>query len=283
MCEPIQVRSNSIKEKSSDSEDEIFLDAKEEFECKRHVKNKKSDTADIDPINNIVRVKNCSGNNLIDLKLLPTDPKPKRIVNDTFVIEEPYVLIPQGRLELPCKIQRRRFSIWYYVKEFVGKDLTKITLPVSLNEPLSCLQKHLEIFSYPELFQKMTQPNVDPVTRLEYIAANYAISQCSQSYRFFKPFNPLLGETYEIRNDEKGFVFFTEQVSHHPPIMAMFYMLPNFRGHGCIQLGIKFWGNSADSVVDGCYTYEFLDQNGEVESVITLEVPTTSGRNVIFG
>ena len=283
MCEPIKFRSNSFTEKASNSEDEVFLDANEEFECKKHVKNKKSDTIKIDPINNTVRVKNCSENNLIDLELLPTDPKPKRIVNDTFRIDEPYVLIPQGRLKLPGRISAQRFSIWSYLKEFVGKDLTKISLPVSLNEPMSLLQKHLEIFSYPELFQKMIQPNVDPVSRLEYIGANYAISQSSHCYRFYKPFNPLLAETYEIRNDEKGFVFVSEQVSHHPPITAMFYMLPNFRGHGCIKLGIRFLGNSGESVIDGCYTYEFLDQNGEVESVITLEVPTTTGRNVIFG
>ena len=282
MCEPIPRRINSSDGTASNSEDEIFLDAREEFDCNKHVKNKKSD-AKIDPINNVVQVKNCSGNNLIDIKLLPTDPKPKHIVNDSFIIDEPYVLIPQGRLKFPGRIATPRLSIWSYVKEFVGKDLTKITLPVYLNEPLSCIQKHLEIFSYPELFQKMIQPNVDPVSRLEYIAGNYAISQSSHLYRFYKPFNPLLSETYELRNDEKGFVYVTEQVSHHPPIMAMFYMLPNFRGHGSISLGIKFWGNSADSMVDGRYTYEFLDQNGEVESVITLEVPTTTGRNVIFG
>jgi len=35
---------------------------------------------------------------------------------------------------------------------------------------------------------------------------------------FNKPFNPLLGETYELQTDE--FKFIAEQVSHHPPITA---------------------------------------------------------------
>lgn len=35
-------------------------------------------------------------------------------------------------------------------------------------------------------------------------------------YRLGKPFNPLLGETYELVTPE--FQFFGEMVSHHPPI-----------------------------------------------------------------
>ena len=34
-----------------------------------------------------------------------------------------------------------------------------------------------------------------------------------------KPFNPLLGETYELLTD--NFELITEQVSHHPPVTAI--------------------------------------------------------------
>jgi len=36
--------------------------------------------------------------------------------------------------------------------------------------------------------------------------------------RTVKPFNPLLGETYEL--DRPTFRYFSEQVSHHPPVSA---------------------------------------------------------------
>ena len=36
----------------------------------------------------------------------------------------------------------------------------------------------------------------------------------------FKPFNPLLGETYEFVNDDMEYL--AEQVSHHPPITACY-------------------------------------------------------------
>lgn len=38
-----------------------------------------------------------------------------------------------------------------------------------------------------------------------------------QSWR--KPFNPILGETWQARLDDGATVFF-EQISHHPPVSA---------------------------------------------------------------
>ena len=52
----------------------------------------------------------------------------------------------------------------------VGKDLTKITLPVDLNEPTSFLQKLLEFMEYEELLEK-THNEVDPGMRFAYIIA----------------------------------------------------------------------------------------------------------------
>jgi oxysterol-binding protein 1 len=43
------------------------------------------------------------------------------------------------------------------------------------------------------------------------------------SDRVLKPFNPVLGETYELdREDEYGWRLISEQVSHHPPQMAQY-------------------------------------------------------------
>lgn len=49
--------------------------------------------------------------------------------------------------------------------------------------------------------------------------AAFAVAQYkSTNKRLGKPFNPLLGETYELVGD--GWKYFSEQVSHHPPISA---------------------------------------------------------------
>jgi hypothetical protein len=54
--------------------------------------------------------------------------------------------------------------------------------------------------------------------RLAYIGAYLGARYSSQNFRTLKPFNPLLGETFEIVSHK--YRFFIEQVSHHPPISA---------------------------------------------------------------
>lgn len=54
--------------------------------------------------------------------------------------------------------------------------------------------------------------------RLIYASLYEIIAFCPQRNRLKKPFNPILGETYELVLDE--FKCVAEQVSHHPPVSA---------------------------------------------------------------
>ena len=49
-------------------------------------------------------------------------------------------------------------SLWSILKEVVGKDLTKVCLPVYFNEPLSALQKLAEELEYSELIDMVRLP-----------------------------------------------------------------------------------------------------------------------------
>ncbi|MEQ2217567.1 hypothetical protein XENOCAPTIV_014908, partial [Xenoophorus captivus] len=62
------------------------------------------------------------------------------------------------------------------------------------------------------------------------LVAAFAVSGYSSTYyrAGSKPFNPLLGETYECIREDKGFCFFSEQVSHHPPISTCHCESKNF-------------------------------------------------------
>jgi hypothetical protein len=60
----------------------------------------------------------------------------------------------------------------------------------------------------------------DPVRRITFIAAFVMTQLNSVEEGFNKPFNPLLGETYELQTAEYNFM--SEQVSHHPPITAWY-------------------------------------------------------------
>ena len=112
-------------------------------------------------------------------------------------------------------------SLWSLLRKNIGKDLSKISMPVTINEPLNLLQRLCEELEYCELLDMAAAMIDDPCQRMLMMAA-FAISSYSSSYYRVghKPFNPLLGETYECVRDDKGFRFIGEQVSHHPPISA---------------------------------------------------------------
>lgn len=100
----------------------------------------------------------------------------------------------QHRTSLPSPmVPRDEISIFSILKHLIGKDLTKITMPIMLNEPLSFLQRLAEYAEYAELLNLADQLD-DPVERLEAVCA-FAVSSLSpQVSRMNKPFNPILGE-----------------------------------------------------------------------------------------
>lgn len=110
----------------------------------------------------------------------------------------------------------------------IGKDLSKISMPVTLNEPLNVLQRLCEELEYCELLD-VAATQSDPCQRMLLVAAFAVSSYSSSFYRAgYKPFNPLLGETYECVREDKGFKFVSEQVSHHPPISACYAESKNY-------------------------------------------------------
>jgi hypothetical protein len=53
---------------------------------------------------------------------------------------------------------------------------------------------------------------------MAYVAVSQASMFLQLVGRTSKPFNPLLGETYELVSP--SFRYFNEVVSHHPPVLA---------------------------------------------------------------
>ncbi|XP_067418147.1 oxysterol-binding protein-related protein 3 isoform X3 [Emydura macquarii macquarii] len=153
-------------------------------------------------------------------------------------------------LPAPCP-DTSNISLWNILRNNIGKDLSKVVMPVELNEPLNTLQRLCEELEYSELLDKAARtPN--PFERMVYVAA-FAVSAYASSYyrAGSKPFNPVLGETYECVRDDKGFHFFSEQVSHHPPISACHAESVNFAFWQDVRWKNKFWGKSMEIVPVG--------------------------------
>ncbi|XP_075754000.1 oxysterol-binding protein 2 isoform X3 [Pelodiscus sinensis] len=111
-------------------------------------------------------------------------------------------------------------NLWSIMKNCIGKELSKIPMPVNFNEPLSMLQRLTEDLEYHELLDRAVK--CESATEQMCFVAAFSVSSYSTTvHRTAKPFNPLLGETYELdRLEELGFRSLCEQVSHHPPAAA---------------------------------------------------------------
>uniref|UniRef100_G3P0H1 Oxysterol-binding protein n=1 Tax=Gasterosteus aculeatus aculeatus TaxID=481459 RepID=G3P0H1_GASAC len=142
-------------------------------------------------------------------------------------------------------------SLWNILRNNIGKDLSKVAMPVQLNEPLNTLQRLCEELEYSELLDKAANTQ-DPFERMVYIATFVVSGYASSYYRTGgKPFNPVLGETYECERPDKGLRFVAEQVSHHPPISACHAESKNFLFWQDVRCKNKFWGKSMEIVPVG--------------------------------
>ncbi|XP_070778773.1 oxysterol-binding protein-related protein 7-like [Enoplosus armatus] len=133
----------------------------------------------------------------------------------------------------------------------IGKDLSRISMPVALNEPVSLLQRVSEELEYSELLDIANHID-DPYERMVYVAVFSISGYAWASWRNrYKPFNPVLGETYESHRDDRGFHYISEQVSHHPPVSACYAESENFTFWQDQRWKNKFWGKSMEIISSG--------------------------------
>ncbi|KAI5699622.1 hypothetical protein M8J75_005933 [Diaphorina citri] len=163
------------------------------------------------------------------------------------------------RTKLPCpRPDTESLSLWNLLCKNIGKDLSQVSMPVALNEPLNMLQRMCEELEYSELLDKAAELS-DPYERMVYVAA-FAVSSYGSSYfrAASKPFNPLLGETYECVREDKGFKFVAEQVSHHPPVSVCHAESKNFIFWQDVRIKTKFWGKSMEFQPNGYVNVKLL-------------------------
>lgn len=216
------------------------------------------------------------------------------------------------RHKLPVPRPDIEVTLWNLLKNLIGQDLTRVTLPVFINEPLTFQQRLAEeLEAWPLLdiaaggtehllpedpdwnaSQCLRQPAdlaQHSVLRLLH-AATFAIAGYASTYgRIKKPFNPLLGETYELLEcgpSGGGIRHISEQVGHHPPVTAFHCESlrldeatggPTFVFSGGVEPKTKFKGTRVDAVPHGLLTvrtaphgdcFEWRKVNTSLENMI---------------
>ncbi|KAL2158339.1 hypothetical protein VTH06DRAFT_4387 [Thermothelomyces fergusii] len=215
-----------------------------------------------------------------------TTPQDKQqvVISDVRDISSSYKGYENGvrtRLKLDAD-NRPKISLWGILKSMVGKDMTKMTLPVSFNEPTSLLYRCGEDMEYSDLLD-LAADRADSIERLLYVAAFAASEYASTIGRVAKPFNPLLGETFEYVRPDKNYRFFIEQVSHHPPIGAAWAESPKWTYYGESAVKSKFYGRSFDINPLGTWFLRLRPTHGGKEDFYTWKKVTSSVVGIITG
>ncbi|XP_077583515.1 oxysterol-binding protein-related protein 2-like [Stigmatopora nigra] len=182
---------------------------------------------------------------------------------------------------LPAEtISRPNFSVTSILRKCIGMELSKIAMPIVFNEPLSFLQRLSEYMEHTHLIQRACSLP-DSIDRMQVIAAFAVSAVASQSERTGKPFNPLLGETFELTREDEGYRLISEQVSHHPPVSAFHAesLKQEFAFHGSVYPKLKFWGKSVEAEPKGTMTLELLKH----KEAYTWTNPMCCIHNVIIG
>lgn len=189
--------------------------------------------------------------------------------------------IKKHRTSLPAPMfSRNSVSIWSILKKCIGSELSKITMPIVFNEPLSFLQRISEYMEHTYLINRACSLS-DSIERMQAVAAFAVSAVASQWDRTGKPFNPLLGETFELIREDQGFRLVSEQVSHHPPVSAFHAesLSGDFVFHGSIYPKLKFWGKSVEAEPRGTISLELLKHH----EVYTWSNPYCCVHNIILG
>ncbi|QLL34415.1 hypothetical protein HG536_0G02760 [Torulaspora globosa] len=187
----------------------------------------------------------------------------------------------RNRLKLD-KDDRPSIGLWSVLKSMVGKDMTRMTLPVTFNEPTSLLQRVAEDLEYINLLDEAASFE-DSTLRLLYIGVFTASSYASTIKRVAKPFNPLLGETFEYARPDKHYRFFTEQVSHHPPISATWTESPKWDFWGESNVDSKFNGRSFAFRHLGLWYIKMRPDNQSPDEIYTWKKPNNTVIGILVG
>ncbi|KZT08937.1 Oxysterol-binding protein [Laetiporus sulphureus 93-53] len=185
----------------------------------------------------------------------------------------------------------------------VGMDLSKVTFPTFVLEPRSMLERITDFMSHPDLIfgyvpdsleRKCCTPDElpsaedcdDPEERFIRVLRYYLAGWHIKPKGVKKPYNPVLGEFFRCRYDypdgSQGF-YISEQVSHHPPVSAFYYVSPANRV--CIVSELrpksKFLGNSVSTQMEGENRVYLMGRPEDGPYVISM--PNMYARGILWG
>ena len=161
-----------------------------------------------------------------------------------------------------------------------GKNVVAISLPVRIFEPQSTVTRITEVWGAgPNLINKAAAVR-SPLERMKYVIS-YAIAGLHMNIKQLKPFNPILGETYEGYWPD-GTKIYIEHMSHHPPISRFLLISQNnWKIYGYYEYIAKLKGFTGN-VIGGCFKGPNCIDFGN-DDVITYNLPSMNISGLMYG
>ncbi|KAH3685944.1 hypothetical protein WICPIJ_003066 [Wickerhamomyces pijperi] len=191
------------------------------------------------------------------------------------------ILTPVKRRNDVPKSTSQPPSLFSFLRKNVGKDLTSLSMPVTSNEPITILQKIAEVFEYSSLLtEAMNEPNPEiKLLKISTFAVSNLAAMRSKERNLRKPFNPILGETFEFVDEVQNIRLVGEKINHKPQVFAMHVDSKDWECSFNILPDQKFWGKSIELSNKGYITL-ICKHTGQVFKWMP---PTTVLKNIIAG
>lgn len=159
-----------------------------------------------------------------------------------------------------------------------GKSLVNITMPVRIFEPRSFLQRIPDAWIFAPIYLNRAALTVDPVERFK-LCITFFIAGLHRCTTQRKPFNPILGETFQARFAD-GTQIYLEQQSHHPPVSCFQMFGPDnlWQLNGYHEFSASFRATGIVGGQAGPNNIEFPDGTR-----ITYQMPTVNLGGIVMG
>jgi hypothetical protein len=174
---------------------------------------------------------------------------------------------PNGgiKLENPETTQKMRNALKKLIYEVGRKillgnfDLSQVSYPIECLEPRSVLDMYAEVARPIAVYLNAAAQSTDALFRMKMVMTS-AVAFMKHCHEFCKPFNPILGETYQAILADGSRVN-VEQICHHPPVAAIIIDGPRnlYRFTGTCELAPLPSLNSMRLRVRGFKQVEFAD------------------------
>ena len=170
----------------------------------------------------------------------------------------------------------KKVNVWSILKENIGKDVSRMSMPVYAKEPITLLEKVAEFLEYRHLLARANRLE-DSASRMAAVVGFFLMWISQNKLRLAASFNSLMGETYEFVDEDGQFLF--ELVNNHPPVVACHGETPDYLVDCAFNLKTSLSMSGLEFEQMGSFLVT-LKRTGEV---FRAQRPKVTVHNFIFG